>query len=324
VGAVAGLLAAAGLGARFVATTSAPLIGVAAVAPILMTGAVVAVLAFWVARRRVLTTIAVALTVTVAATQAPLFLVDARADALTTVPLVVLEANLMVGHTDAEAVVALVRDNDVDVLTIQELTQAQLDGLVVAGLERYLPYEAALPSGAAAGTGVWTRRAMTRISVLAASTFHSIVVRTTMSSGEPVTVIAAHPRPPINGLADVWDAELRSLDEQLAARSVETDDAIVVGADLNATWDMTRFRSLLGDGFSDAAELAGAGITATYPTDRKVFGVTVPPFLALDHVLVRGAEVSNVRVVDLPGSDHRGLLVRVLVPTGAVTIRVGA
>jgi endonuclease/exonuclease/phosphatase (EEP) superfamily protein YafD len=324
VGAVAGLLAAAGLAARFLTTTSAPLIDLAAVAPILMAGAVVAVLAFWVARLRVLTALAVALALVAAVTQAPLFLVDARADALTTVPLVVLQANLMVGHTDAEAVVALVRDNDVDVLTIEELTQSQLDGLVLAGLERFLPYEAALPAGAAAGTGVWTKRAMTNISVLAPSTFHSIVIRTTTSTGDTVTVIAAHPRPPINGLSHVWAAELRTLDAQLSARITDTDDPIIVGADLNATWDTVAFRSLLDDGFSDAAELAGAGITATYPTDETMLGVTLPPFLALDHVLVRGADVSNVRVVDLPGSDHRGLLVRVLVPTGAVAIRVGS
>ena len=165
---------------------------------------------------------------------------------------------------------------------------------------------------------------MTGVSVLAASTFHSIVVRTTTSAGDAVTVIAAHPRPPINGLADVWDDELRTLDGQLEARIQETDDPIVLGTDLNATWDMVAFRSFLGGGFSDAAELAGAGITATYPTDKEVFGVTFPPMLALDHVLVRGADVSSVRVVDLPGSDHRGILARVLVPTGAVAIRVGS
>lgn len=324
VGAAAALLGVVGLAARFVSTTVAPLIDLAAVAPYLMAGAGLAVLAFWFGRLRVPAGFAIALTVVIATTQAPLFLVDARADALTAVPLVVLQANLMVGHTDPVALVALVRDNDVDVLTIDELTQTQLDGLVIAGLERFLPYEVALPAGGAAGTGVWTKRAMTGISVLAASTFHSVVVRTTTSAGDPVTVIAAHPRPPINGLADVWSDELRTLEAQLEARTQETDDPIVLGADLNATWDMVAFRSFLGDGFGDAAELSGAGITATYPTDKTVFGVRLPPVLALDHVLVRGADVSSVRVVDLPGSDHRGLLARVLVPTGAVAIRVGS
>lgn len=323
-GATAALLAVAGLGARYLSTTIAPLIELAALAPFLMAGAVVAVVAFWFARLRVLTGFAAALVLVAASTQAPLFLVDGRADAVTAVPLVVLQANLMIGHTDPAAVVALVRDNDVDVLTIEELTQGQLDGLVIAGLERFLPYEAALPAGAAAGTGVWTKHAMTNVSVLAASTFRSVVVRTTTSTGTPITVVAAHPRPPINGRADVWEAELRSLDDQLRARIQDTDDPIIVGADLNATWDMVQFRSLLGDGFSDAAELAGAGITATYPTDKKLLGVTAPPIFALDHVLVRGADVAKVRVVNLPGSDHRGLLATVLVPTGAVAIRVGS
>ena len=44
--------------------------------------------------------------------------------------------------------------------------------------------------------------------------------------------------------------------------------AVIVAGDLNATYDMLPFRRLLGEGYRDAAEQAGAGLTRTYPSRR--------------------------------------------------------
>ncbi len=322
VGAAAALIAVAGLVSRFPTTRVQPLVQLAAFAPVAMAGALVAFGLFAWRRRRPATIVAGILGVTVIATQLPLFAVNARPDVGATDVLTVLQANLMVGHADPQAVLDLVRRHHVDVLTVEELTQDALDGLVVAGLERELPYEAALPAPAAAGTGVWTRYPMTNVTVLSPSTFHSIVVRTATSTGAPVTVVAAHPRPPIAGRTAVWDAELTQLQLQLAGLAEQRDEPIVVGADLNATWDIAQFRRLLTDGYADAADLVGAGIVRTYPTDRHVLGLTAPPLLSLDHVLVRGAQADHVRTLGLPGSDHRGLLATLRLSTGAGTVRV--
>ena len=66
-----------------------------------------------------------------------------------------------------------------------------------------------------------------------------------------------------------------------------------------------QFRRLLTHGYADAARQAGAGYLASYPTDRW-YG----PVIGIDHVLVRSAAATSVRTVDLPGSDHRGVLAR--------------
>ena len=84
---------------------------------------------------------------------------------------------------------------------------------------------------------------------------------------------------------------------------------LVVGADLNSTYDHERYRNLLrlrgpGDApLVDAAEYLGIGIVATYPAGRWY-----PAVLAIDRILARGATPVSMRRVGIPGSDHHGLI----------------
>ncbi|MGA9871935.1 MAG: endonuclease/exonuclease/phosphatase family protein, partial [Rhodococcus sp. (in: high G+C Gram-positive bacteria)] len=84
---------------------------------------------------------------------------------------------------------------------------------------------------------------------------------------------------------------------------------VLIAGDFNATNDNVQFRDLLRGGLVDARQAVGAGLVPTFPSDRAV-----PPILAIDHDLVEGVRADAVKAVDLPGSDHRGLLVRVTVP----------
>jgi len=49
------------------------------------------------------------------------------------------------------------------------------------------------------------------------------------------------------------------------------------------------------------------GAPPTYPTDRGI-----PPVVAIDHVLVADRTALEVDTVDLPGSDHRAVVARIL------------
>ncbi|MFD6102508.1 hypothetical protein ACFWFQ_07565 [Nocardia salmonicida] len=53
--------------------------------------------------------------------------------------LVVMQSNILFGQADPGAVVGAVRDNNVDVLTVEELTIDSIAGLRGAGLEERLP-----------------------------------------------------------------------------------------------------------------------------------------------------------------------------------------
>jgi endonuclease/exonuclease/phosphatase (EEP) superfamily protein YafD len=86
----------------------------------------------------------------------------------------------------------------------------------------------------------------------------------------------------------------------------------VAAGDLNATPDIVQFRDLLVDGYADAAQQAGAGMTLTYPADRWY-----PPLIAIDHVLTRDAVATTADTIHISDTDHRALLVTVQVPRTA-------
>jgi endonuclease/exonuclease/phosphatase family metal-dependent hydrolase len=118
------------------------------------------------------------------------------------------------------------------------------------------------------------------------------------------TFVAVHIEPPWPNPPGEWTRELSRLKGVLAG--LPTDTPLIAAGDFNATVDHSQFRALLQHGVADAADQAGAGYDPSYPADRW-FG----PVIAIDHVLTRHAVATSLSTVDLPNSDHRGLLVHV-------------
>ena len=71
--------------------------------------------------------------------------------------LVVMTANLRFGRADADAIVRLVREHDVDVLSLQELTPDALRRLDAAGAARLLPARSVRPDMRWSGLGLLAR-----------------------------------------------------------------------------------------------------------------------------------------------------------------------
>lgn len=301
-------VAALGLVARYHAPGSIVPLALAALSPYLMSCAVVAGVLFAIARGTVgwaglaLCTVLVVVAV---AGQVPLFVAE-------TVPpggrdVVVLTANLRLGSADPHAVVAAVRAHHVDVLMLEELTTPELAALKAAGLDGELPYGEPSARNNASGTGLFSRYPLdgARIDYDFAFSLVTARVRIPGVSAEP-SVVALHVFGPYPARYTAeWAAELGRLPRLLAAQV----GPVLVGGDFNATIDVPQFRGLLRNGYADATEQAGAGFTPTYPADRAF-----PPLLAIDHVLTRGAVAHSVDSIELPGSDHRGLLVTVRLP----------
>jgi len=82
----------------------------------------------------------------------------ARADRADGQRLVVMSANLRFGEADAASLLALAREQDVDLLSLQELTPDAVERLDAAGARRLLPGRALAPRRGAAGTGLMARR----------------------------------------------------------------------------------------------------------------------------------------------------------------------
>ncbi|UQX88341.1 endonuclease/exonuclease/phosphatase family protein [Jatrophihabitans telluris] len=247
-------------------------------------------------------------------TQLPLYVADRVT--LSGRSITVMSANLALGVGSPDAVVALVREHDVSVLTLLEQPAAEIQRLLSAGLGQLLPYRyvdtGQSRADPAFGTGVWSRYPLAGGRTLPEFSFAAVTATVTYPAeggrpSLPVRIFAVHPAPPYPVPAIRWTRELPALAREL--RSVGSADPVLVGGDFNATWDNAQFRRLLRGGYRDAAEEAGAGSLRSYPV-----GSSVPPTIAIDHVLLRGIQAPTVLRVDVPGSDHRALIARLVLP----------
>ena len=215
---------------------------------------------------------------------------------------VVLQANLRVGSADPAALVRIVRARHVDLLATEELTTGEQQRLVGAGLARTLPYRFSrpLPDGGG-GLAIWSRYPVTAGRDVPGFWLGVLTARVALPGGA-ITFAAVHLTPPYPYPVGRWRREIARL------RSVLPHEGTVLAAgDFNATVDHRQFRALLDHGYADAAEQSGAGYLPTYPNDRW-YG----PLIGIDHVLLRGpVRAADARTLEVPGSDHRALLVRV-------------
>jgi len=218
----------------------------------------------------------------------------------------VMTVNAFVGRADADAVVRTVREEGVQVLAVEELSDGLLARLHVAGLDDALPYRVTGEVGPGnRGTGLWSALPLTDADPGESTWFAMPSATVTVGAGPgatPVRVTAVHTVPPSVGSTSIWGGDLRTVRDRLAAGTT----AQVALGDFNATRDHSGFRDVLGDRFADAADRGGHAML-TWPTDRAF-----PPLVGIDHVVVdRRDAVTGVRTVRVPGSDHAAFLATV-------------
>ncbi|MFJ2083195.1 endonuclease/exonuclease/phosphatase family protein [Micromonospora chokoriensis] len=221
-----------------------------------------------------------------------------------------LTANLLAGAGDARTLAELVRRYEVDVLTVQEFTpqaQAALDQL---GLDRLLPHRQLNAEVGASGSGLYSRWPLSDVGLRQSRNgwrFTQAYGTVAVPGGVPVRVESAHPAAPSAvDQVGAWRADLKG-------QPPATPDGVlqILAGDFNATLDHGPLRALLSTGYVDAADAAGEGLTGTWgPYD----GDLIPP-VTIDHVLVdRRIAVRAVKVLTLPGSDHRPVLTTLTLP----------
>lgn len=281
----------------------------AALAPYLMLGGPLAAVWLLASGRWIPAFVAVCVTIGSLTAMAPLYLRSSAAPAGSTV-VRVLTANLRNGQADPVELVKSARAQ-ADILAIQELTPRAVDHLSAAGLDAAFPYRWLEPRRGASGVGLWSRFPMhTTLRIDGYSmAFVSARIRVADVSTDPTVLVAHLPGPwpqPIDG----WRNDIDRLPATLDRVAGATTGAVVVAGDFNSTFDMRPFRDLLRNGYRDAAEQSGAGLRPTFPADQPV-----PPFIAIDHVLTYGCTATSVRTVAIPGSDHRGLVAAVTIPS---------
>lgn len=283
--------------ARGLGWEAGPLAWVVAMTPWIGAGCVVALVLALVSRSLLLSLAAAVLVVVQVAWQLPLFV---AADRDSPVATTVMTFNLRNGGADPATVVDLVREHDVQVLALEELTSDALRALQHAGLDEVLPYDFTRPADGFTGTGIWSRTPLRNPRELRGFVSHQLLADSALA-GRHVTLAAVHPVAPQALDPGQWRAEY----VRLQAALTRIDGALVVAGDFNATRDQATFRSLLGTGLVDAADQSGAGLELTFPHGRQV-----PPLVAIDHVLVRDDRLTAVALLvqPVPGSDHLAVM----------------
>jgi endonuclease/exonuclease/phosphatase (EEP) superfamily protein YafD len=210
------------------------------------------------------------------------------------VALSVVTLNCRVGDADPAAVVALVRSRSAQVAVLEEVTPSLERRLEAAGLTRVLPYSTGVPGADAAGTMVFAQYPLNEAAALP-MTHHGYRVR--VMAPVPFWLMAVHMAQPLNASGSDWRADWSVLDQLLPALS---GPVLLVG-DLNSTLEHGPIRTLLGDGFADAAQQARSGWQPTYPSNL--------PWIAIDHVIMRGSYGAvSTETAMVPGTDHRALV----------------
>jgi endonuclease/exonuclease/phosphatase (EEP) superfamily protein YafD len=223
--------------------------------------------------------------------------------------LTVMAVNVYRQRADMAAIGRVVRQEGVDVLTLSEAQQATVDRLRAAGVTRRLPY--AFPAGPPPeGSLIRSRYPLSGLPDSTGPVTGETALRNPaarLPTRDGVVVRAVHPPPPVPWRIEGWRANL----DDLSRWAEQEPGPLVLAGDFNASVDHPGMRALLGSGLRDAHEVVGAGRVRTWPNGR-----TVPPFVHLDHVLVRGLDVESVRVVRIPGSDHDAVVAHLVIPAG--------
>jgi endonuclease/exonuclease/phosphatase (EEP) superfamily protein YafD len=293
---------AVGIGAHYSGFVSTTLTLIASFTPLFIVMTAGALILLALARRRSLAVLAAVVLALGVWTQIPLYRAAASTDAAPGAPVIrLMQANIFLGQADTGSVVDTVRERDVDILTVSELTGEAARGLAAAGLHQELPYSFLQPREGGGGTGMYSRFPLSEPQALPGFVLGNLRATVAIPGAAPTVVYALHPLPPWPQPAYRWMAELEKLHQLFDGER----RPLIVGADFNSTWDHRQFRRVL-DGtepLRDAAEFTGAGIVATYPADRGF-----PAVLAIDRILTRGGTPLSFARIDIPGSDHYGVV----------------
>ena len=176
--------------------------------------------------------------------------------------LVVMTSNLWLGQADAEAVLRIAREHDVDVLE-RAGAAAEADAAVRArGRGRAVPGAGARPARGRGGQGVLSRLPLRGGRHVAQPPGHAEPeVELTVPGAPPVRIKAVHPR------AAGEPRRRRRLAATRSPRCPASDgrgDVQILAGDFNATLDHRSSARLLDRGYIDAADAVGAGL-ATGP-----------------------------------------------------------
>ena len=252
-------------------------------------------------QRLLMVTVASAILFGLAVLATPLAIPDPQQPAAAgSAGLTVASLNLWFGNSRIVDVDDALAEVDADVIVFNEYTRTHQAALEASALAGKFPYRVDRTGSGATGVAVWSRWPLTIGDEL--ETFNDNVVAAVAGPDGDIDIVAMHMPTPLVDV-DAWHRDLATAAE--IGRSADGPTLLI--GDLNSSYWHPEFRELLDVGFVDATAAAGSGFSTSWPTDWWI-----PAFVRLDHALTTGGLVSTeVDDLDVPGSDHRGVVVTV-------------
>lgn len=220
----------------------------------------------------------------------------------------VFSGNLWWGKADCDGLIDLIRRHQIDVFAAQELGYENAEAIASE-----LPFGALEPAPSESGfqgMGIALRKPAVYSQVpLDCRPARRVVLDPGEWDGllRPLDLVNVHLQAP-HSMSPFPSFRVRGNQAKGLERFIDAEpsDARLVVGDYNATpaWPLYK---RLARGFSDAAVLCAQ---KEGRATERTWGPTAdgPRLFRIDHALVRGLHVENFRVIDIPGSDHSGLL----------------
>jgi endonuclease/exonuclease/phosphatase (EEP) superfamily protein YafD len=208
------------------------------------------------------------------------------------------------GAASAKDIVQTARTYSVDIVVVTELTSELAHQLTVAGLNSLAPARwVSVPTSGSNGTGVWSGQPIDGLKPITELSRPGVDGAIEAGSSKlGITVVQLNGEP-LHRAAS-WHSDL----SKLAKRPATTKPGLIVG-DLNATPWTPAFRTLTKADWRDAADVVGQGLRPTWPSWSPL------PIAPLDHVMVSsGLGVTSAETTNIAGSDHRALIVTLVLP----------
>jgi endonuclease/exonuclease/phosphatase (EEP) superfamily protein YafD len=220
--------------------------------------------------------------------------------------------NTFVGAPDEGHVLDLVDGQEPDVLLLQEVFAPREEALLATLGDRY-PHHHVDRSDGVGAVVVLSRHPIVEVAEVGGlgerSRLTSVV--TLEVDGQLVQVVSVHLISPCPtcGMAVLERLELeddvRRAEIGAVLEALDPDLPAVVGGDLNSGERSTAYRQLVAAGFTDPQRDVGSGMGFTWPADGRV----LPPVVRIDWIVLRGATATRATVEDTGGSDHRAVVV---------------
>ncbi|ANY06278.1 endonuclease/exonuclease/phosphatase family protein [Pseudonocardia sp. HH130630-07] len=232
---------------------------------------------------------------------------DGRGTARSGPTVTVLVANVLLGRADPGALAQLVTTERPDLVVLPEAGTTYRDALLplLPGYRGWSSVPPGIPDSGGTVVVASARAGDVRVRAGRGMRVPHLEVDGGLLGDR--TLYAVHTSAPTAPRRLVgWRSDLA-----LIGRWTGAEPAPLVAGDLNAVLDHRELRRALG-GCRDSA--TGVRPAGTYPSSWPRWAG-----LRIDHVLVpRGSATRRYRVFDLPGSDHRGVLVEVTLPAQPV------